>query len=52
MDKDYKGYKVTLHFIFVAEVEAVCERDAISRARDRLHAGGRPEETHTDVEEI
>ena len=45
-------YKVALHFIFVTEVTADNERDAISRARDNLHRGAKTEETNADVEEI
>lgn len=47
-----KLYRVTMHFLFVTEVEAESERFAISIARDKLHAGGRPDETNNEVEEI
>ena len=51
-NQDYKKYKVSMHFLFITEVEAESEKFAISNARDKLHAGGRPDETNIDVEEI
>ena len=47
-----KKYRVTMHFLFVTEVEATNEREAISEARDRLNAGAHPDETNNEVEEI
>ena len=47
-----KTYRVAIHFLYITEVEATNEREALSEARDKLNTGAHPDETNTEVEEL